>query len=213
MGVSERLEKLKKEFYRANGEKANLENQKIRQEQDVEELTKKSKETGIMKQLLEKASEEARENGKQVLSETSSNAIQMVWDDNMEVDMNIQIKRGVPNADLFIRQTSDGHVLETDPAQEEGGGLADIVSASTFMSLGMLVGDNNKAPYFLDEPTKYVSKGNSDNVAKFLKEIVDYSQKQTILITHDSVIAESGDKVFKVVKDVEGTSSVSEVVR
>lgn len=213
MGVSQRLEKLKKEYYRANGEKYNLETQKSRQEKEIEEFSTKSMETGTMKQLLEKASEEARENGKRVLSETSTNAIQMVWDDSMEVDMDIQIKRGVPNADLFIRQLSDGHVLETDPAQEEGGGLADIVSASTFMSLGMLVGDNNKAPYFLDEPTKYVSKGNSDNVAKFLKEIVDYSNKQTILITHDSVVAESGDKIFKVVKDVEGTSSVEEVIR
>lgn len=211
MEISERIEQLKKEYYKSKGELTKLETQKVIQKKDVEALQNKHDETATMKQLLEKASVEARDNGKVVLSETSTNAIQMVWDDSMSVDMDMTTKRGVPNADLKVTQKSNGHTLETNPSEDEGGGFADIVSLSTFMSLGMLVGETNKAPYFLDEPTKYLSKGKSDNASKFMKNIVDYANKQTILITHDVVIAESGDKIFKVERDEKGTSSVKEV--
>lgn len=202
MDVSTRLAQLKQEFLKESSEKAALEKLKGQQEREARELKGAGIEKVLMKTLLEKASEKAREDGKKVLSETSTNAIQMVMDDDYVVDMESSIKRGVPHTDLVVRQTTDtGLTIETDPANDEGGGTADIVSISTFMSLGMLAGEDNQAPYFLDEPTKYVSPDNSENVAKFLKEIVSYSGKQTFLVTHDPVVAEAGDRVFYVEKD------------
>lgn len=206
-----KIEQLKRQFYTAKGQRDNLHKQKDKWSGEIEATKSQQEKTMLMKQLLETATEEAREGGKKVLAETSTNAVQMVMDGGLEVDMKISMKRGVPNADLVIRKETEGLILETDPAEQEGGGLADIVSVAMFISMGMLVGDQNKAPYFMDEPTKYVSKGNSDSVAKFLKEIVEYSGKQTILVTHDEVVAEAGDKVFKVEMDETGTSNVTEI--
>lgn len=213
MDVLTRLAQLKQEFVKESSEKAAVEKQQARQESEARKLKEAGIEKVMMKTLLEKASEKAREDGKKVLSETSTNAIQMVMDDNYVVDMESSIKRGVPHTDLVVRQTTDaGLTIETDPAEDEGGGTADIVAISTFMALGMLAGDENQAPYFLDEPTKFVSPDNSEKVAKFLKEIVSYSGKQTFLVTHDPVVADAGDRVFYVEKDMDTrTSTVTDI--
>lgn len=213
MDVLTRLAQLKQEFVKESSEKAALEKQQARQESEARKLKEAGIEKVMMKTLLEKASEKAREDGKKVLSETSTNAIQMVMDDNYVVDMESSIKRGVPHTDLVVRQTTDaGLTIETDPAEDEGGGTADIVAISTFMALGMLAGDENQAPYFLDEPTKFVSPDNSEKVAKFLKEIVSYSGKQTFLVTHDPIVADAGDRVFYVEKDMDTrTSTVTDI--
>lgn len=214
MGLTEmqaRIQKLNNHLYTAKGQKESLETRKGKVESTIQEVEIRQKHLFTMKTLLENATEEARESGKKVLAETSTHAVQMALDDEKEVDVNLSHKRGVANADLIIRQEVDGLILETDPTNDEGGGTADIVSLSTFISMGMLAGEDNLAPYFLDEPTKYVSKGNSNNVADFLKEIVEYAERQTILVTHDEVVAEAGDKIFKVVRDETGTSKVSEV--
>lgn len=210
--LNQKMNRLNRELYTAKGQKDTLEKERTKREVAMDKAEKDREHLLTMKTLLESATEEARENGKKVLAETSTHAVRMVMDDDLEVDMHLTQKRGVANADLVIRKETDGYMLETDPANEEGGGMADIVSVSTFISMGMLVGDENQSPYFLDEPTKYVSKGNSDSVAKFLKEIVTYSGKQTILVTHDEVVAEAGDKKFKVEMDDNGTSHVEEIV-
>lgn len=210
-GVTERIQKLTQQLYTAKGQIESLEKQKGKVEASIEESEKQQEHLLTMKTLLETATEEARESGKRVLAETSTHAVQMALDDDKEVDVTLSQKRGVANADLIIRQEIDGLLLETDPTNDEGGGTADIVSLSTFISMGMLAGEDNLSPYFLDEPTKYVSKGNSDNVAKFLKEIVEYAERQTILVTHDEVVAEAGDKKFKVERDETGTSNVTEI--
>lgn len=209
--LQERIERLTQQFYTARGQKESLEKQEQKLKDEIQATENSQKHLLTMKELLEQATEEARESGRKVLAETSTHAVQMALDDNKEVDVLLSQKRGVANADLIIRQDVDGLTLETDPTNDEGGGTADIVSLSTFISMGMLAGEDNLAPYFLDEPTKYVSKGNSDNVAEFLKEIVRYAERQTILVTHDEVVAGAGDKIFKVVRDETGTSNVAEI--
>lgn len=211
VNIQSRLQGLTNQLYTAKGQKESLEKQKTKVEEAIQTAEESQKHSLMMKTLLENATEEARESGKKVLAETSTHAVQMALDDEKEVDVRMSHKRGVANADLIIRQDVDGLMLETDPTSDEGGGTADIVSLSTFISMGMLAGEDNLAPYFLDEPTKYVSKGNSSNVADFLKEIVAYAERQTILVTHDEIVAEAGDKIFKVVRDETGTSKVTEI--
>ena len=209
--MEKHLQRLTQQLYTAKGQKESLEKQKEKVEVTIKASEDRQRHLLTMKTLLENATEEARESGKKVLAETSTHAVQMALDDEKEVDVLLSQKRGVANADLIIRQTIDGLVLETDPTNDEGGGTADIVSLSTFISMGMLAGEDNLAPYFLDEPTKYVSKGNSKNVSDFLKEIVEYAERQTVLVTHDEVVAGAGDKIFKVVRDDTGTSHVTEI--
>lgn len=213
MELFDRIQSLEKQVHLLEGKRQTLRKQEEQQEKQMIQIDETIERIALKKMLLEEASEEARESGKNVLSETCTNAVQIIQGPKTRVDMELANKSGQATATLFVEnEDQDGNLITTIPTEGEGGGIADIVSLATFFSLGMLAGSQNKAPYFLDEPTKYVSKGKSENVAKFLTEMMAFSGKQTLLVTHDAVVAQAGDKVFEVQLDADThTSLVREV--
>lgn len=209
--VNKRLESMKKGFEKEKTTVEILEKEKQYHQEEVMKLEKEQMEKLLMKEVLKKASDKARENGKDVFVNTSTPALQMVMGPNVSVDIKLGEKAGSPVAELRLLKDFDGEESSINPLSD-GGGLADIVSFSTFMSLGMLIGSENMAPIFLDEPTKFVSKGNSPNVAEAIKEIVSYTQKQTILVTHDDEIPLVADNAYFVEQDPKtGVSTVKKL--
>lgn len=145
--------------------------------------------------LLENSSLKALNLSKDIMEEVSTSSLRAVFGDNREVSINLGTKSGQRTADLLMIQGGD----DTDPATEEGGGVADIVSVTSFLSLGDLLDENN-APIFLDEPNKYLSKEYSERMALYLKDIIDYTGKQMFLVTHDEHLKTIGDISFKMTK-------------
>lgn len=183
-------------------QKAMKEKEKLEIEKELIELDKQLHESQLTKMLLEKASDGARENGKKILEKTASSSLQMVLGDNHSVEIEMDISRGVPIANMNIAKEYPSGKILVDPTNEDGGGLSDLVSLSTFMALGMLVGEENQAGYFLDEPTKYVDNVRAEPVSTFIREIVDYTQKQTILVTHeDNYLPNVADRVYRIMNE------------
>lgn len=182
-----------------------LEKQKFQKEKELFDIKQENHDKKLMKELLEKASNEARKNGKEILSQTASSALQMVLGENHSVNIELGNLRDVPSAELTISKVYPQGILEVDP-MEDGGGIRDLVSLSTFMATGMLIGEENQSPYFLDEPTKFVSKDRASEVAAFLKELVSYTGKQTFLVTHDQeYLPAVGDTTYRI-ENPEGVS-------
>ena len=126
-----------------------LEEQKSKQEKELFKVQRENYDKKILKELLEKSSDEARKNGKEVLEKTATNSVQMVLGESYSVQINLDSQRGVPTADVdIVKETTKGKMVIE--AMEEGGGIRDIISLSTFVSTGMLVGEGNKAPNFPD---------------------------------------------------------------
>lgn len=170
-------------------------------EEEKEKLEKENYELIVMKQLIDKSCAEARENGIRLFSDIATTSVQSVFGENMKVILQQSIKDGTPNIDVMIEQKVDAGVIQIDPTDNDGGGLADIVAQSLFMAFGQML-ENNNAPYVLDEPTKYVSKGNfAEKSAEFIKNMVSLTQKQTILSTHDTALANVCDTLYRMEKD------------
>jgi hypothetical protein len=198
-------EQMKKKCHADEANLELLEKQKFQKEKELFDIQKESHDKKLMKELLEKASDEARKNGKEILSQTASSALQMVLGENHAVSIELGNLRGVPSAELLISKEYSQGILNIDP-MEDGGGIRDLVSLSTFMATGMLVGEENQSPYFLDEPTKFVSKDRAEEVAGFMKELVAYTQKQTFLVTHDlEHLPAVGDTTY-LIENVDGVS-------
>lgn len=157
------------------------------------------------KVLLENSSLKALTLSKDIMEEVSTSSLRSVFDDDREVVIILGTKSGQRTAELLIFQDGD----DTDPAREEGGGVADIVSVTSFLALGN-VSSENFAPLFLDEPNKYLSKEFSEKMALYLKDILDYTGKQMFLVTHDEHLKTIGDISFKMTKV--GKTSYMEVV-
>lgn len=205
------LEKLNKMQLKHTQDTTKLELLQKQKEEKKLELTKIESEYSdlvIMKELLEKSSDEARKNGKDALSQATSHSLQLVMGDNIRVDMNLKNRAGVPVADLEII-TEYGTVENRIDPHDEGGGVRDLVSLSTFMATGFLVGDDNKAPYFLDEPTKFVSKKFHQPAAHAIKETVEFSGRQAFVITHEKeYLPALADMAYEIEQDVNGISKV-----
>ena len=189
-----------------------------KQKNDKEALRKKKIEDNevllMQKTLLNDTSKEARNQGKEILADMATLAVQSVFGDNMYVDINITEKDGIPQADVTVFKKYDYGVIEVDPSGNDGGGLADIVSLALFMGVRQINGDKNFAPNVLDEPSKYVSEGSlSEKFAEFLPSMVNYSKRQTIVATHDIPLMEAGDVVYKMTLDKNtGISHVNKVI-
>lgn len=212
MNALERISHFKNEYMKDKGKMEELERRRSVIKKEVLALSEKNETLMLEKEILDEASKAARENGRQVLSETCSHSVETVLEQEIKVDIEFGSVSGQPTANLIVEKTGrDGTVVTTNPAEDDGGGVGDLVALSTFFSFGLLCAEGNRAPLFLDEPTKFVSKGYSQNVSSFIKEIVEYVGKQTFMVTHDETVAQTGDAIFKVEMDENLVSHVTVV--
>lgn len=191
----EQIEKCNEHFKEKTKELEFLVSQKNDLLNDITNIDKELIKINTEKVLLENSSLKALNLSKDIMEEVSTNSLRAVFDDNREVIINLGTKSGQRTAELLMIQ--DGY--DTDPAKEEGGGVADIVSLTSFLALGDLLNENY-APLFLDEPNKFLSKEYSEKMAIYLKEIMDYTGKQMFLVTHDEHLKNVGDISFKMTK-------------
>jgi DNA repair exonuclease SbcCD ATPase subunit len=194
--IKDTLEIMKMKYSQDIGVVQKLKEDKKNTEEEIETLIKEKEEFEIQKILLQDASEEARKSAKDLLQSMATNALKYIIGDYMSLSIKLDEKGNSPVADFIVKSKYEDYTVEADPAEEEGGGIADIVSFASFIAMLQLTGNNNVAPLFLDEPSKYVSKGHSENVAKFLYEVSGESGRQVFMVTHDEYLAKMGDKAY-----------------
>lgn len=200
--IFKRLEEIKNEYERKRAEENLLKEQIKTKTKIKEEKIKENEDLLTLKMLLDDSSKEARQQGKDILSEVATLAVQSVFGDNIWVDIKISYKDGIPNAEVVCYKKYNDKIIEIDPANRDGGGLADIVSLAMLMALREINGSENFAPNFLDEPSKYVSAGElSEKFSAFMQNMVPYTGQQYIVSTHDKALIESGDTVYKMILD------------
>lgn len=206
------LEGLRSIFHKETAMRDRLKSVRKEKEEDVKTLLADREQIELKKILVSEAAVEARKQARDVLQSIGTRALQFIMGDHMslEIELKEQAKQWVAN---FITKTeeSEDYLIETDPAEEEGGGVADVVSLSTQTAMLQLTGESNVAPIFLDEPSKYVSKGHSEQVAKFLREISSHYNRQVFMVTHDEYLANIGDVAYSFVK-VEGSTVATKLV-
>lgn len=207
MEYKERFEKLKQKYLSEKSKKDLLINNKKDLSKEIEKLNEEQHDLSVQRELIIKASDRARKDGKDLMESLCTEAIKEI-DSNASLKINDGVKYSSPSIDIALETVADGKVIKTDPSSEDAGGLADLISLSARLSLNILNNDN-KAPIFLDEPTKYVSKNNADSAAKFLRNIVDNNNKQLFITTHEGdFLPEYADVHYNIIKEANGVSKV-----
>ena len=204
------FEQLKALYHKEKGALTQLQEEKRKKEADLALCQEQKEGVTLKRTLLQEASDEARKQASELLQNISTRALQYVLGEHLSLEIRLTGKRNTANADILVKNTYEGYEVETDPAEEEGGGVADVVSFSTLITMLQLSGEDNTAPMFLDEPSKFVSKGHSEKVALFLHEMSKYYERQTFMVTHDEYLASVGDKAYHF-KIEEGKTVVSVV--
>lgn len=172
------------------GKRDSLEEQK-----EKSEIKKRSAESqlatfDLVLILLQKTSDYARQQAKGRIEEIVSQALNVVFGGNHKFLIELKVKSGQPVVEYWL---DDGEVktqLER-PDYDRGGGKIDVISLALRLAISELEGI--EGPLMLDEIGKHISKEYAANVAYFLKEYSDQFNRQIILITHNSELADIGE--------------------
>ena len=176
----------------------------------IDQLNKNREVNLIKKNILLEACKKIREMSSDIFADICTSGVRTILGDDLSVKIVHGERGGVPTSDFKLVSKFDGYETELDVTDEEsGGGIADIVSLSSFLTMNILNGEFNSAPILLDEPTKFVSQGNADKVGQFIMDISKQFNKQIIMVTHASDTAKYGEKIFHVKLNDEGKSEIS----
>lgn len=133
--------------------------------------------------------------------------LQSIFSDDLSfhVVSSITSKGKVPVVDFIVRTTlSDGKTIDTPVMDARGGGLAVVVGFLLRLVVLLLSKDKYAQVLFLDETFAMVSKEYLPKVASFLRELVDKTDLQLIVVTHSEELTENADLVYRLTQDSYG---------
>lgn len=174
------------------GELKALSTQKAELEKELESKKQLLSDLELIRILLQRTADSAREKAKNLLENTTTIALQYVFGLNFSAKIDIRTLNGKSSADIFVvTDMGNGEVVTVKPEESCGGGVVDIVSIALRISIAKL--KNVKGPIILDEPGKHVSAEYSVKLAEFLKYISTTLGKQIIMVTHNEDLKSTAD--------------------
>jgi len=115
-----------------------------------------------------------------------------------------------PYLDTKIKDRVTG--IETDPIDENGGGVVDIVSIALRLVVMQTYEPTIDGPILMDEPFKMVSKEFIPMLSQFTKNVSQDFGRQIIMVTHNEYLAAMTDSKIYVTMDKNKISVVEEVI-
>ena len=208
--IDDRLKDLSAFISRQEGKRDQLIELKSTYEEDLANIIKEVDLLDQVMVLFQKTSEYARSQAKSQIENLVTKCLQYVFESNIEFRIEIEELRNKANAEFYVINDNPDFFLKTKPEQSRGGGIVDIVSLALRISFMQTHKPTIEGPLILDEPAKHVSEDYIYNVGDFLRQSSTMFNRQIIMITHNSHLAELSEDAYRV--ELSGTeSSVSQV--
>src|SRR5690554_530890 len=208
--IDDRLKDLSAFISRQEGKRDQLIELKSTYEEDLATIIKEVDLLDQVMVLFQKTSEYARSQAKSQIENLVTKCLQYVFESNIEFRIEIEELRNKANAEFYVINDNPDFFLKTKPEQSRGGGIVDIVSLALRISFMQTHKPTIEGPLILDEPAKHVSEDYIYNVGDFLRQSSTMFNRQIIMITHNSHLAELSEDAYRV--ELSGTeSSVSQV--
>jgi DNA repair exonuclease SbcCD ATPase subunit len=124
-----------------------------------------------------------------------TSALQTVYDRPLEFKLLFERRSG--RLHCIPKVYENGEEFELD--EELGGGAIDVVSFAFRVVLWSLQVPKSRATFVLDEPMKFVGKGELlERAGMVFREVSDKLGFQLIIVTHEPQLTQIADKVFHV---------------
>lgn len=153
------------------------------------------------KLLIADSSQFAKEQVKVQLENLVTSGLQYVFGTNMRFEIDIVPGKNRTEAEFYVVTEENGEEIKSTPENSNGGGVVDIVCLILRIAMLQAYSDPQMhGPLVLDEPVKMVSSEYIDKVGEFLKQLNEYFGRQVIMSSHNTYLAEIGDKKYLVSK-------------
>lgn len=134
--------------------------------------------------------------------------LRTIFGDDMSFHLVGAVRAKTPVVDFVVRSTADGHTVDTDVMDARGGGLAAVVGILlrvVRLLLASSAGPPSAAPgspsrstiLGMDETAAHLSPEYEPRLAEFLRQIVDKTGIQIVLVTHSDAYTDHADVRYR----------------
>lgn len=148
--------------------------------------------------LLNSMGEDRQQRAQQTIEDLVTRGLQTIFDETLSFHI-VQTTRGkTVQVEFVVRTTLHGRVIETPVMDARGGGLAATIGYLLRLVVLLLTrGQRQDSLIVLDESFAMVSAEYLPAVAAFIREVVDKTGVQHIIVTHSEELVEGADKVHR----------------
>lgn len=191
----------KEKFQLALGQKQAIEKNISRIDDKLKKLFEENEDLLLVDSLLKQTADFSREQASMQIKSIVTSCLKLVFNNNMEFEIELSESRGRNSAEFFILEKQDDKEYKYKLQDSRGGGVIDILSLALRLAFLLKYSPNVEGPLILDEPAKHVSDEYIFNVSDFIKKISEEFDKQIILISHNEHISSIGNKGYRISKE------------
>lgn len=160
-----------------------------------------SEDVSILEQvtgLLNSIGEDRQLKAQQDIEELVTRGLQSIFDDTLSFHILQTVRGKTANVEFVVRTDFEDSVVDTSVLDSRGGGLAATIGFLLRVVVMLLKGGSrDENILILDETFAMVSAEYLPAVGEFLREIVDNTGIQIIMVTHQQEFAEYADRVYR----------------
>lgn len=149
--------------------------------------------------LLNSIGEKRQYAAQGAIEQLVTRGLQTIFDESLSFHIMQDVKARRAEVTFVVRTTlQDGSKVDTDVMNARGGGLAATIGFLLRLVV-LLLRDEGKRDIFmvLDETFAHVSAEYLEGLRDFIRQIVDKTGVQVLMVTHQPEFAEAADKVYR----------------
>jgi DNA repair exonuclease SbcCD ATPase subunit len=164
--------------------------------QEIAQLTESQRLYGQVGALLTSIGEGLQNEAQRQIEGLVTRGLQTIFGDDLSFHIVQEVKANAAQVDFVIRSKAEGAEVETPVMESRGGGLAAVVGFLVRLVVLLLSKDRQESIMFLDETFGHVSVEYEPRLAEFIREIVDNTGVQIVLVTHSTAFNDAADKRY-----------------
>lgn len=167
-------------------------------EAEVTDLTTEVETLDRVSVLLNSLGEEKQREAQETIESLVTEGLQTIFDSTLSFHIIDASRAKISGIDFIVRTTLDDMVVDTPVMEARGGGLSAVVGF-LLRTIVLLLGASEKSESLLvlDETFAHVSEDYLEALGQFLRQIVDRSNIQILLVTHQNEFEAHADAVFR----------------
>lgn len=178
-------------------------------QKEVAELAVAANELEKVTILFNSLGEEKQIKAQQTIEGIVTRGLQMIFDETLSFHIIQSTRAKSANVDFVVRTTLPGSVVDTNILEGRGGGVAAVIGFLLRLVVMLLgSGTKNENILVLDETFAHVSAEYLEPLNQFVREIVDKTGIQIVMVTHQPEFADYADTVYRFSQDEKGQTKV-----
>lgn len=183
---------------RRTGEFDSLMRSKGQLTERIEQLTGLRLDLETAAGILNRIGDERQAGVQKQIEQVVTSGLQTVFDENLSFHMVTETKGKTVTTSFLIRTSlPDGSVVDTPVMDARGGGVAVTVGFLLRVVLTLLSNRGKSVVMLLDETFAHVSAEYEPRLAEFIRDLVDRTGLQILLVTHSTAFNDHADVVYR----------------